>query len=105
MAFHNGSGATVVFLIMSQLFQALVSEIETAMTVFAHGLNKVSTQSEERKLLMTKSDVSCYTPGPVQWRGGEQLRSIQKSKFLIIKKKSKYYTHRERNVNPMLKFK
>ena len=56
------------------MFQALVSEIETAMTVFAYGLNKVSTQSEEKKLLMTKSDVSCYNTGPVRWRGGEELR-------------------------------
>ena len=58
------------------LFKALVNEIETAMTVFAYGLNRISasTESEEKKQEMTKSDVSCYTPGPVQWRGGEELR-------------------------------
>ena len=46
------------------------------MTVFAYGLNRISTskESEEKKQQMTKSDVSCYTPGPVQWRGGEELR-------------------------------
>ena len=58
------------------LFKALVNEIETAMTVFAYGLNRISTstESEEKKQEMTKSDVSCYNPGPVQWRGGEALR-------------------------------
>ena len=58
------------------LLKALVNEIETAMTVFAYGLNRISTSSdsEEKKQLMTRSDVSCYNTGPVQWRGGEQLR-------------------------------
>ena len=58
------------------LFKALVNEIETAMTVFAHGLNRISSspESEQKKKLITQSDVSCYTPGPVQWRGGEELR-------------------------------
>ena len=58
------------------ILKALVNEIETAMTVFAYGLNRISSsgESEEKKQLMTKSDVSCYNTGPVQWRGGEQLR-------------------------------
>ena len=58
-------------------FQALVEEIETAMTVFAHGLNDIildRTQTEENISLMTRSNVSCYNNSPVPWSGGKMLR-------------------------------
>ena len=75
--------------------QALVEEIETAMTVFAHGLNdlvKDRGETPESKASVTyhifkyivkiyyhqadmvRSDVSCYNSGPVPWRGGNKFR-------------------------------
>ena len=58
--------------------KALIDEIETAMTVFAHGLNDLvkdtQEESDENKKLMTQSDVSCYKNSPGSWEGGKRLR-------------------------------
>ena len=54
-----------------------MEEIETAMTVFAHGLNNLyrdQFETEESKMEMTRSDVSCYNNSPESWHGGKKLR-------------------------------
>ena len=57
--------------------RALVNEIETCMTVFAHGLSMLHNARHiprARKEEMIHCNVSCYSNGPVQWSGGLQLR-------------------------------
>ena len=57
--------------------RALVNEIETSMTVFAHGLSRLHNDRRitlEKKKEMIHCNVSCYSNRPVQWNGSLKLR-------------------------------